>query len=45
MVISAMLDVSAEKIQCVLDGDKHCTYVVTKNDPVTAQPAESEKSL
>jgi DeoR family transcriptional regulator, suf operon transcriptional repressor len=35
-VISAMLDVPAEKIQCVLHGDSHCTYVV--------QQTKSEKS-
>jgi DeoR family transcriptional regulator, suf operon transcriptional repressor len=29
-VISAMLDVPAEKIECVLQGDIHCTYVVNK---------------
>jgi DeoR family suf operon transcriptional repressor len=28
-LISTVLDVPAEKIQCVLDGDTHCTYVVT----------------
>jgi DeoR family suf operon transcriptional repressor len=27
-LISTVLDVPAEKIQCVLDGDTHCTYVV-----------------
>ena len=28
-LISTVLDVPAEKIQCVLDGDTHCTYVVS----------------
>jgi DeoR family transcriptional regulator, suf operon transcriptional repressor len=28
-VISTMLDVPAEKIECVLHGDAHCTYVVS----------------
>jgi DeoR family transcriptional regulator, suf operon transcriptional repressor len=37
-VISAMLDVPAEKIHCVLHGDAHCTYVVT-------QSQSSEKSV
>jgi DeoR family transcriptional regulator, suf operon transcriptional repressor len=37
-VISAMLDVPAEKIQCVLHGDTHCTYVVTQSE-------SSEKSV
>ena len=27
-LISTMLEVPAEKIKCVLDGDSHCTYVV-----------------
>jgi len=27
-LISSILDVPAEKIECLLDGDKHCTYVV-----------------
>ena len=39
-VISAMLDVPAEKIQCVLNGDAQCTYVVPK-----LNPSASEKSL
>jgi DeoR family transcriptional regulator, suf operon transcriptional repressor len=29
-VISSMLHVPAEKIHCVLNGDAHCTYVVSK---------------
>jgi DeoR family transcriptional regulator, suf operon transcriptional repressor len=29
-LISAMLDVPAEKVECVLKGDAHCTYVVSK---------------
>jgi predicted ArsR family transcriptional regulator len=29
-VISALLDVPAQKIKCVLNGDAHCTYVVTQ---------------
>jgi DeoR family transcriptional regulator, suf operon transcriptional repressor len=29
-VISALLEMPAEKIQCVLNGDAHCTYVVPK---------------
>ncbi len=28
-LISAMLSVPAEKVNCVLNGDHHCTYVVT----------------
>jgi DeoR family transcriptional regulator, suf operon transcriptional repressor len=31
-VISAMLNVPAEKIHCVLNGDAHCTYVVSKSE-------------
>jgi predicted ArsR family transcriptional regulator len=27
-LISSVLDVPAEKIECLLNGDKHCTYVV-----------------
>lgn len=27
-LISALLDMPAEKVQCILDGDAHCTYVV-----------------
>ena len=27
-LISTMLSVSAEKVECVLDGDAHCTYVI-----------------
>lgn len=27
-LISRMLSVPAEKVQCILSGDKHCTYVV-----------------
>jgi DeoR family transcriptional regulator, suf operon transcriptional repressor len=37
-VISALLEVPAEKIQCVLNGDAHCTYVVPK-------PETPEKQL
>ena len=29
-LISAVLDVPAHKIKCVLDGDAHCTYVVSQ---------------
>lgn len=29
-LISAVLDVPAEKVQCVLNGDAHCSYVVSK---------------
>ena len=35
-LISKMLAVPAEKVQCILDGNAHCTYVV--------QPAASVKS-
>lgn len=37
-LISAMLDVPAQKIKCVLNGDSYCTYVVTNQSSV-------EKSL
>jgi DeoR family transcriptional regulator, suf operon transcriptional repressor len=30
-LISAILDVPAEKVSCVLHGDAHCTYVVPKS--------------
>lgn len=29
-VISSVLDVDAQKIQCILDGDKHCAFVVPR---------------
>jgi predicted ArsR family transcriptional regulator len=29
-LISAMLSIPAEKVKCVLNGDTHCTYVVSK---------------
>ena len=29
-LISALLDVPAQKIKCVLNGDAHCTYVVSQ---------------
>lgn len=29
-LISSMLNLPAEKVKCVLDGDSHCTYVVPK---------------
>jgi DeoR family transcriptional regulator, suf operon transcriptional repressor len=32
-LISTVLNVPAEKIKCVLDGDAHCTYVVPKGMP------------
>jgi len=31
-LISTVLDVQAEKIRCVLNGDAHCTYVVEQNN-------------
>lgn len=30
-LISTVLSIPAEKVRCVLNGDTHCTYVVTKN--------------
>lgn len=36
-LISKMLAVPAEKVQCILDGGAHCTYVV--------QPAETVKKI
>lgn len=32
-LISRVLEVPAEKIRCVLDGDSHCTYVVPHETP------------
>ncbi len=32
-LISRMLAVPAEKIQCILSGDAHCTYVVQTGEP------------
>jgi predicted ArsR family transcriptional regulator len=32
-LISQVLEVPAEKIKCVLDGDSHCTYVVPNKAP------------
>ena len=33
-LISAFLDVPAQKINCVLNGDNFCTYVVTQVEPM-----------
>ncbi len=33
-LISSVLSVPAEKIKCVLRGDKHCTYIISKQDQV-----------
>jgi DeoR family suf operon transcriptional repressor len=30
-LISTLLDIPAQKIQCMLHGDSHCTYVIPKN--------------
>lgn len=38
-LISKVLEVPAEKIKCVLDGDSHCTYVVPNEMP-TLVPSE-----
>ncbi|HEX6306046.1 MAG TPA: ArsR family transcriptional regulator [Anaerolineales bacterium] len=38
-LISKVLEVPAEKIKCVLDGDSHCTYVVPNEMP-TLIPSE-----
>jgi predicted ArsR family transcriptional regulator len=32
-LISAILDVPAEKIKCILKGDNYCTYVVSETTP------------
>lgn len=32
-LISTVLDLPAEKVKCVLDGDTHCTYVVPNIEP------------
>jgi predicted ArsR family transcriptional regulator len=32
-LISTILAIPAEKIQCVLNGDSHCTYIVSKESP------------
>ena len=31
-LISRMLAIPAEKVQCILSGDKYCTYVVQNQD-------------
>lgn len=31
-LISTMLSVPAEKVQCLLNGDAHCTYIIQKSD-------------
>jgi hypothetical protein len=36
-LISRMLAVPAEKVQCILDGSAHCTYIV--------QPAAAVKAV
>lgn len=28
-ILSTILDIPAEKVRCVLNGDKHCTYVIS----------------
>ncbi|NMC78014.1 MAG: winged helix-turn-helix transcriptional regulator [Chloroflexi bacterium] len=34
-ILSTILDIPTEKIHCVLNGDKHCTYVIpSESDPV-----------
>lgn len=33
-LISTVLDVPAEKVKCLLDGDAHCTYVVSTSEMV-----------
>lgn len=44
-LISALLDVPAEKVKCVLNGDSFCTYVVTKDTLAEAQKRASEQDL
>jgi predicted ArsR family transcriptional regulator len=39
-LISSVLDLPAEKVMCVLDGDSYCTYVV----PVQSQVLSTQKS-
>ncbi len=33
-LISRMLAIPAEKVQCILSGDKYCTYVVEPSEPM-----------
>jgi predicted ArsR family transcriptional regulator len=33
ILISAVLDLPAERVKCVLDGDSYCTYVVPQSVP------------
>jgi DeoR family suf operon transcriptional repressor len=33
-LISTVLDIPAEKINCVLRGDSHCTYIIPNQEPV-----------
>lgn len=48
-LISALLDVPAEKVKCVLNGDSYCTYVVTKDSLADAQklnqPSEQDLEI
>lgn len=37
-LISTMLAVPAEKVKCVLNGDTHCTYVVSNASKITENP-------
>lgn len=30
-LISSILSIPAEKVRCILDGDSHCTYIITKD--------------
>lgn len=39
-LISAFLDVPAEKVTCVLHGDAHCTYVVPENSIAVRKASE-----
>jgi predicted ArsR family transcriptional regulator len=48
-LISALLDVPAEKVKCVLNGDSYCTYVVTKDTladiQTTSQASEQDLEI
>lgn len=37
-LISALLDVPAQKVKCVLNGDAHCTYVVSQSKEESTNP-------
>ena len=44
-LISSVLNLPAEKVKCILDGDSHCTYVVPRTLPKDLQSATPDSEL